>query len=136
MKSKPKQSEENSKLAIKAAFAKTLTQLMEERSFTQAELARVAQRYLPKGKSFGRYSINQYCNGKSLPRGAHLDAMAAALSVEPLDLLPTRGKPDVDMVNAFTVQDAGDGTVWIFVSQKVDWSTAAEIMKILKVRKC
>lgn len=135
MKPKPKQSEENSKLAIKRAFAKTLKGLMDKRGWSQAELAREAQTHLPKGKSFGRYSINQYCGGKSLPRGAHLDAMAAALSVEPSDLLPTRGSIDADMVNAFSIQDAGDGKVWVFASQKVDWSTAAEIMKILKVRK-
>lgn len=134
MKPKPKNTEETNKTAIKRAFAKRLQGLLDEKGLNQSDLARAAAKHLPKGKTFGRYSINQYCNGKTLPRGEHLNAMAAALGVEPSDLLPTRGKLENSMVNAFRVEDAGNGQVWIFASQLVDWSTAAEIMKILKVR--
>lgn len=116
----------------KAEFAKRLTAAMLRAGLTQSAVARRAAVHMPNGK-FGRDSISGYCKGQNIPGSVKLNALARALGVEPVDLLPFKVTPmAAQTLSRLEVKDAGDGRAWLQFNQVVPWKTALEIISMLK----
>jgi transcriptional regulator with XRE-family HTH domain len=75
--------------AIRMEFAKRLQDALNDRGWTQSELARRMAPLLKESR-IGRDNISKYVRGKVLPLPAALAAMAKVLEMEPKDLLPSR----------------------------------------------
>ena len=80
---------------LNVAFAKRLQKAMDAKGWSQADLARQASVFLePKGDKpveITRDNISKYMNGKMIPRGDRLAAMAKALGVESWIVAGVRG---------------------------------------------
>lgn len=115
-------------------FSRNLYDAMVAKGWSQSELARNASKFLPEGEELGRDSISVYIRGKALPRGAALKALADSLGVEASDLLPPQAAPSSLALHAppIDVQDAGNDEAWLRINQRVPWTVAVEIMKLLK----
>jgi transcriptional regulator with XRE-family HTH domain len=72
----------------KQEFGRRIYELINERGWSQSDLARAAD--LP------RDSISTYVNGKSLPQGKSLKKLAEAFGLRPLDLLPNETEAAID----------------------------------------
>jgi transcriptional regulator with XRE-family HTH domain len=118
--------------AIRNEFARRLQNALNDKGWTQSELARrVAP--LMKESRVGRDNISKYVRGKVLPLPPMLEAMAKVLGVESRDLLPTRGTQTVSDENApFDMRALEDGRVWLRINQAFDMSIALEIMALVK----
>ena len=77
----------------KREFGKRVNRARQAKGWNQAELGRKAD--LP------RYTINSYIQGVSLPEPENLYKLAAALGVEPHELLPPEGEP-MDVLETLT----------------------------------
>ena len=118
--------------AIKREFAKQLQNRMVEKGWNQSELARRAADHTTSGR-FGRDVISGYIRGRNLPGPTMLHALSEALECEPSDLLPARDVPSVDKTTpSFDMKEMEDGRVWLRINRSVDWSTAAEIMSLIR----
>jgi transcriptional regulator with XRE-family HTH domain len=85
-----------SKENIRKEFARRLQNLLNERGWVQAELARRMAPYL-KDRRIGRDNISKYVRGRVLPLPPALEAMAKVFGVESRELLPNgRGAPTVE----------------------------------------
>jgi transcriptional regulator with XRE-family HTH domain len=113
-------------------FAKRLQDRLNDKGWTQSELARRMAPLLKESR-IGRDNISKYVRGKVLPLPPALEAMAKALGVESKDLLPTRATQAVaDELSPLDVRDIGAGRVWLQVNQAVDWPIALKIMNLLR----
>ena len=118
--------------AVKAEFAARLQRRMADKGWNQSELARRASVHLENGE-IGRDSVSIYMRGKSLPNPANLAALARALGCEPADLLPSRGVPSASSATPpLDARDLGDDRAWLRVNQAVRWSTAIQIMQLIR----
>jgi transcriptional regulator with XRE-family HTH domain len=112
-------------------FAKRLQDALNEKGWTQSELARRMAPMLKESR-IGRDNISKYVRGKVLPLPAALEAMAKVLGVEAKDLLPSRGTQTSTEMSPLDVRDIGAGRVWLQVNQAVDWPVALKIMNLLR----
>jgi transcriptional regulator with XRE-family HTH domain len=113
-------------------FAKRLQDCLNDKGWTQSELARRMAPLLKESR-IGRDNISKYVRGKVLPLPAALEAMAKVLGVESKDLLPTRvTQGAADELSPLDVRDIGAGRVWLQVNQAVDWDVALDVMKRLR----
>jgi transcriptional regulator with XRE-family HTH domain len=118
--------------AIRMEFARRLQAALNERGWTQSELARRMAPLL-KHSRLGRDNISKYVRGKVLPLPPALEAMAKVLGVEGRDLLPSRGRQATAEEHApLDVRDIGEGRVWLRVNQAVDWPIALQILGLLR----
>lgn len=110
------------------------------KGWNQSELARRASDLLPKpapgqkrGLSIGRDLVSHYIRGTMLPGPANLDAMARALGVRPLDLLPAGVPTGPKLVDdsPFQMQAQPDGRLYLRVSRTVSMATGMKIMNLL-----
>lgn len=80
---------------LNVAFAKRLQKAMDAKGWSQSDLARHASVFLDKGDGqpveITRDNISKYMNGKTMPRGDRLTALAKALGVEIAALVSTEG---------------------------------------------
>ena len=125
---------------LNVAFAKRLQKAMDAKGWSQADLARQASVFLePKGDKpveITRDNISKYMNGKMIPRGDRLSAMAKALGVEIADLITTEGITSVaERTPPIGATDTGKGTAGLRVNQEVPWTTALKILELLKGEK-
>jgi transcriptional regulator with XRE-family HTH domain len=117
--------------AIRMAFAKRVQDLLNERGWVQAELARRMAPHSPNSR-IGRDNISKYVRGKVLPLPPHLEAMAKAFGVPANEILPTRGRePTADAFVPFDVRDMGDGQYWLRVNKAVNPDVALKVMALL-----
>lgn len=112
--------------AVKADFARRLQHALNSKGWNQSDLARAAD--------IGRDSVSVYLRAKSLPGPKHLTSIAAALGVEPDDLLP--GASDAATartgVAAMEVmQTAAAGRVWLKINRSVSLRQLGEIIRVL-----
>lgn len=121
---------DNPPKTVKAAFAKRLRAIMEERGVSGAETIRRMQEHLPDGGSIARSCLSHYRAGRTVPRLRHLDALSLALGVEKSQLLPEL-HPANGEKEFLTLHQIGD-EVQLQVRQRVSWETAAQILAILK----
>jgi transcriptional regulator with XRE-family HTH domain len=113
-------------------FAKRLQDRLNDKGWTQSELARRMAPLLKESR-IGRDNISKYVRGKVLPLPPALEAMAKVLGVESKDLLPTRATQGAaDELSPLDVRDIGAGRVWLQVNQAVDWDVALDVMKRLR----
>lgn len=118
--------------AVKVDFARRLQAAMVQKGWTQSELARRAQNYLPAGRKFGRDSVSLYIRGRTSPGPVFMDALCKALGKTRDQLLPTRGVPSAGEANpAMDARDLGDGTTWIRINQALSWPVALEILRLV-----
>jgi transcriptional regulator with XRE-family HTH domain len=119
-------------VAVRMDFAKRLQDSLNDKGWTQSELARRMAPLLKESR-IGRDNISKYVRGKVLPLPAALEAMAKVLGVESKDLLPTRvTQGAADELSPLDVRDIGAGRVWLQVNQAVDWDVALDVMKRLR----
>ena len=74
--------------SAKAAFARRLAALMDERGLSGAEAARRMREYLPERARVSKANLWQYLHGKVMPSPQYLDALCSALGVERSELIP------------------------------------------------
>lgn len=117
---------------LKAELSARLVREMTTRSWTQADLARAAERHMPKGEEFRRANVSSYVNKLALPRPKQLTALAKALGMDPRDLLPG-GSASEDRL-PFSMHPAKDepGMAWLQVDTKVSMRTALAILGMLE----
>jgi transcriptional regulator with XRE-family HTH domain len=118
--------------AIRMEFARRLQAALNERGWTQSELAR---RMVPllKHSRLGRDNISKYVRGKVLPLPPALEAMAKVLEMKTSELLPARATPPAGAEYApMSVKDIGDGRVWLQINRSVTWRKGLEILRILQ----
>jgi len=142
--------------AAKAQFAERLRAAMERKGWTVADTARHVSRLLGEEAKFGSSHISGYLSGRALPRVRYLHALSRALDVQPEDLLPGQPPGHEDEARSFGgenqevprtsvapvsatapvdlvhVRDYGDGTALLQVLQRVPWTTALEVMALVK----
>jgi transcriptional regulator with XRE-family HTH domain len=116
-------------VAILRDFAKRLQDELNDRGWTQSELARRMAPLLKESR-IGRDNISKYVRGKVLPLPAALEAMAKVLGVESKKLLPSRAVSDEP--SSLRVRDIGNGRVWLEINQAMDWEVAMDVMKRIK----
>jgi transcriptional regulator with XRE-family HTH domain len=113
-------------------FAKRLQDRLNDKGWTQSELARRMAPLLKESR-IGRDNISKYVRGKVLPLPPALEAMAKVLGVESKDLLPTRATQGASVeLSPLDVRDIGAGRVWLQVNQAVDWDVALDVMKRIR----
>ena len=118
--------------AIRMEFARRLQAALNERGWTQSELARRMAPLL-KHSRLGRDNISKYVRGKVLPLPPALEAMAKVLEMKTSDLLPARAvQPAGAEYPPMSVKDIGEGRVWLQINRSVTWRKALEIMRILQ----
>lgn len=111
----------------KQDFGKRLYTLMLSKGWTQSELARQAD--LP------RDSVSTYVRGKSLPTPVSLEKLAAALGVEPAELMPNHVESAIDSdmpALEMKVSPNQPGVAWLRVNRLVTTQTALKIMTLLE----
>jgi transcriptional regulator with XRE-family HTH domain len=119
-------------VAIRMQFAKRLQDALNEKGWTQSELAR---RVAPKLKDsrIGRDNISKYVRGKVLPLPAALHAIAEVLGMEAKDLLPSRAtQAVVDELSPLDLRDIGGDRYWLQVNMALDADVALEIMQLIR----
>lgn len=110
----------------KAEFGRRLYKLMVAKGWHQSELARRAD--LP------RDSVSVYVRGKSLPTQQSLAALAKALGVDPLELLPNHVESAIDHAMPsieFKVSPNTPEVAWLRVNRLVSTAVALKIMELL-----
>lgn len=110
----------------KQEFGKRLYKMMVEKGWHQSELARRS--------GLARDSVSTYIRGVSLPEPGNLAALARALGVEPVDLLPNQIEAAIDNdvpSMEMKVSGADPSVAWLRVNRLVSTATCLEIVKLL-----
>jgi transcriptional regulator with XRE-family HTH domain len=119
--------------AIRMDFARRLQNALNDKGWTQSELAR-RMAPLMKESRIGRDNISKYVRGKVLPLPPALEVMAKVLGKQSKDLLPARGTQAVSNENAPYDMRAMEGgeRVWLRINQALDMDIALEIMALIR----
>lgn len=122
---------------VRREFAKRLQAAMDEKGWTQAELARRSSEHLPKSagkKKITRDLISNYVRGLHAPRSHYLAAMCKALGKKQGELLPPGATPSAakDSSPAIQSEQVDDGKMWLRVNAVLSWEAALEVMSIVK----
>lgn len=120
--------------AVAVGFARKMQHFMVQKGWSQRELAENASLHLAPGTPVVSASnISKYINAREMPTPVKLKAIADALGVTPEDLV------DTDAVNAVgrqsarvSLQDLGDGRVWLRINQPVNWAVAIKVLDLIK----
>jgi transcriptional regulator with XRE-family HTH domain len=120
--------------AIRKEFGRRLQKALNERGWTQSELARRVAPLLPDMR-VGRDNISKYVRGLVLPLPPMLEAICKVLGKEPSDLLPSRATRGVVAESPLSVRDAGDGRAWVEIkdfSKALPWPIALKLLALLQ----
>ncbi len=110
----------------KQEFARRLTQLLLDKGWNQADLARAAE--------IGRDAVSTYVRGRSLPTPLNLRKIADALGVEGESLLPNAVENAVDNdLPSFEMREAAGhpGRCWVRVNRLLTFRQALAIAHVL-----
>lgn len=110
----------------KLEFARRLNQLMLDKGWNQSELARQAD--------IGRDAVSTYIRGRSFPEPKNLKALADALGISSMDLLPNSAEKAVDRDEpALEIKEAAGhpGWMWLRINRRVTQKQALQIMQLL-----
>lgn len=116
-------------------FGRRLHSAMLRKGWRQSELARQAERHLPRGQKFGRHLVSSYVRGVHMPTQLMLEALAKALEVSAADLIPSDsgvawvGKTDTGL--RLTISEDGS-RAHIKMDMAVSIDTALRIAQALK----
>lgn len=118
--------------AIRMAFARRLQSSLNERGWTQSELARRVAPLLKESR-IGRDNISKYVRGKVLPLPAALEAIAKVLEMRSQDLLPARASVGNDENPPISVRDMGEQDMaWVQINMALPWDKALEIQRVIR----
>ena len=118
--------------AIRQDFARRLQNALNDKGWTQAELARRMAPLLKESR-VGRDNISKYVRGKVLPLPPHLEAMAKALGIESRELLTSRGtQSGNEELAPRAMRYVGEGRVWAQINQTMKESTALKLFQMLR----
>lgn len=118
----------------KQDFGRRLQQLLDERMWSQSDLARKVEEVT--GRRMGRDAVSTYINGRSFPTPTSLNQLCQALSLTREQLFP---KAPINAPRnehpAFEMRTAsGDpGRAWVRVNQSMSFETATEIARLLNI---
>ena len=118
----------------KQEFGRRLQKLLNDRNWSQADLARKAEE--ATGKRMGRDAISTYINGRSFPTPASVNQLCKALEVTREELFPNAAiNAAQDEHPAFELRAAAGqpGRAWVRVNRMMSFETAAEIARLLQV---
>lgn len=118
---------------VRVEFSKRLSEQLTARGWNQSDLARAAAKFMPAGKEFGRDKVSHYIRGRAMPTPASLHAMAQALGVEPVSLLPEGAVPSSTsrVLPKLEIRDMDDGTVWLKINRAVSKAAAIKIQQVI-----
>lgn len=116
---------------LQRELARRLRRAMDEKGWTDSDLARNVKTLLPNSK-FDRSHVSTYMRGKAVPGSRYLNAMARALGKEPAELLPKRLGRAESAASPIDVRDIGGGKVWLRINQQTSWDKALKILELLK----
>lgn len=118
--------------AIRMEFARRLQNAMNERGWTQAEMARRVAPLL-KNRRLGRDNISKYVRGKVLPLPVALDAICKVLDLKTSDLLPVRATPvasqEYPPINIRMSPDSDMG--WLQINMALPFDTIVGIQQLI-----
>lgn len=114
--------------AVAVEFGRRLQHHTAAKGWSQADLARQASKFLPKGKVFRRDSISLYIRGAQMPAPERMHALCNALGIKQDDLVP----PDVTESPPLAIKPLTDGNVWLQINQAVSMDAALKITALLK----
>jgi len=119
--------------AIRMEFARRLQSALNDRGWTQSELARRMAPHL-KYSRLGRDNISKYVRGKVLPLPPALEAMAKVLDMSTSDLLPARRTPaGSEERPPMSVRMSPEGDIaWIQLNMALPFAVIVEIQQIIK----
>lgn len=130
--------------AVRAEFAKRLSEAMRRKGYNQSELARrgtalMQQRGLHatmrSGKKavFSRDNVSNWVRGLALPSPVFLDVMADVLNVKKDWLLPARGVPSVGKsLPKLDLRSTAPGRTFLTVGMDLPTDIAVEIYSRIK----
>lgn len=124
----------NERDLLRAEFSKRLAKHLADRGWSQADMARAAEKHLPKGEGFRRDNISVYLNRVALPRQKQLVAMAKALGVAPADLMPgvsSSGRSGVKMPYSMRPMEGEPNQAWLQVDMQVPMRKALAVLSLL-----
>jgi transcriptional regulator with XRE-family HTH domain len=111
------------------AFSKRLHTAMLAKGMRQSDLAREAERHMPKGIKFGRHLISSYIRGHHMPNPLNLEAIAKALGVKGTDLLPEGAATVVGVTDrAIQVTMSAGGMARLKLDMELPSDVALKIM--------
>lgn len=120
----------------KQEFATRLLNAINKRGWSQSQLAREATLKSPNGAAISRDNVSTYVRASSLPSPAKVVALAAALGMDPNELLPNYAEGAIaeDTAPAFSMRTAHNapGVAWVQVNRLVTVETATRIAKLLE----
>lgn len=117
--------------AVTLAFGRKLEKAIADKGWNQAELARVATRFLHGAAKFRRDSISLYVRGMQFPGPARLRALCRALDIEEHDLVDETlaATPDTPPIGMKTM---ADGKVFLQINQAMPMDLALKIVGLLQ----
>lgn len=116
----------------KQEFGRRLQQLIDERNWSQADLAREVKR--KTGETMGRDAISTYINGRSFPTPKSLALLCKTFDLTRDELFPNaRMNATNDEHPAFEMKAAAGepGKAWVKVNRLLSFRTAAKIVSII-----
>ena len=116
---------------LKRELARRLRRAMDDKGWTDADLARAVRKRLPNTK-FDRAHVSNYMLGKAVPGALYLNAISKVLGKEPTDLLPKRLARGEAAHTPVDVRDMGGGKVYLRINQETTWERGLKILEILK----
>jgi transcriptional regulator with XRE-family HTH domain len=118
--------------AIRMEFARRLQAALNEKGWTQSELARRVAPLL-KHSRIGRDNISKYVRGKVLPLPPALEAIAKVLDRKNTDLLPVRSTAASNEHPPVSIRDMGDNEMaWLQINMALPWDKVLEIQQIIR----
>ncbi len=118
--------------AIRAQFAKRLQDALNDKGWTQSELARRVAPLLRESR-IGRDNISKYVRGKVLPLPPALEAIARVLDMEAKDLLPSRATKTVsEEFTPTSLRDIGGEKYWVQINLALPADDALNIMRMVR----
>lgn len=110
----------------KQEFGRRLQSLLDERHWSQSDLARAA--------NMGRDAVSTYVNGRSFPTPKSLNMLCEALGVTRDELLPNATMHAMnDEHPALELRAAAGhpGKAWVRINRMMRFETATEIVKLI-----
>jgi transcriptional regulator with XRE-family HTH domain len=118
----------------KIEFGRRLQRMLDERSWSQADLCRAVED--TTGRRMGRDAVSTYINGRSFPTPTSLNLLCRALGVTKEELFPNAlMNASDDEHPAFEMRAAAGhpGRAWVRVNRMMTFETAAEIARLLNL---
>lgn len=109
---------------MRNAFSLKLEQMMREKGWRQADLARAS--------GLARDNISRYIRGASDPAPDNLQILAKVFGVSIEELMPPKVDPSSEASSEQISFEPGGDSAWVRINRAVKVTTALEIQKLLR----